>query len=216
MLSNSFFLIYEISLVFHQNFAAMVPEYWLTEGGQSATGGLIDHIIENHVASPRLANRAASQSIKPNPNFLTISLLYSLMLHYIGWVLLSWSLAEVSVFELLNNILKTLAEETSFPFIAALTSDMHILPDFHGNRWLKQRAAALFLPSWVNIDLKLCHRSPVADPNSKGVIFGMTLDTSEKQLALLYLATIQGIAYGTRHIVEHCNAHGHKVRFLHT
>lgn len=39
----------------------------------------------------------------------------------------------------------------------------------------------------------------------------MTLDSSEKQLALLYLATVQGIAYGTRHIVEHCNAHGHKV-----
>lgn len=40
----------------------------------------------------------------------------------------------------------------------------------------------------------------------------MTLDSSEKRLALLYLATVQGIAYGTRHIVEHCNAHGHKVR----
>lgn len=39
----------------------MVPEYWLTEGGQSATGALLDHIIENHVASPRLANRAATQ-----------------------------------------------------------------------------------------------------------------------------------------------------------
>jgi glycerol kinase len=51
----------------------------------------------------------------------------------------------------------------------------------------------------------------MADPKAKGVICGLTLDTSEKHLALLYLATIQGIAYGTRHIVEHCNAHGHKV-----
>lgn len=57
-------------------------------------------------------------------------------------------------------------------------------------------------------------RSPVADPKSKGMISGLTLDTSEKQLALLYLATIQGIAYGTRHIVEHCNSHGHKVLSL--
>lgn len=40
----------------------MIPEYWLTEGGQSATGALLDYIIENHVASPMLANRAASQS----------------------------------------------------------------------------------------------------------------------------------------------------------
>ena len=39
----------------------MVPEYWLTEGGQSATGALLDDRIENHVASPQLANRAASQ-----------------------------------------------------------------------------------------------------------------------------------------------------------
>ena len=55
------------------------------------------------------------------------------------------------------------------------------------------------------------YRSPMADPKSKGVIYGLTLDTSEKHLALMYLATIQGIAYGTRHIVEHCNAHGHQV-----
>ena len=40
----------------------MVPEYWLTEGGQSATGALLDHIIESHAASPHLANQAASQS----------------------------------------------------------------------------------------------------------------------------------------------------------
>lgn len=40
----------------------MVPEYWLTECGQSATGALLDHIIESHAASPHLANQAASQS----------------------------------------------------------------------------------------------------------------------------------------------------------
>lgn len=42
-------------------------------------------------------------------------------------------------------------------------------------------------------------------------MYGLTIDTSEKQLALLYLATIQGLAYGTRHIIEHCNEKGHKV-----
>ncbi|KAK6159118.1 hypothetical protein DH2020_006432 [Rehmannia glutinosa] len=137
--------------------SAMVPQYWLTEGGQSATGALLDYIIENHVASPRLANRAASRSI--------------------------------SIFELLNEILESVKQEVGSPFLAALTTDIHVLPDFHGNR------------------------SPIADPISKGVICGLTLDTSEKQLALLYLATVQGIAYGTRHIVEHCNAHGHKVKY---
>lgn len=39
----------------------MVPEFWLTEGGQSATGALLDYIIENHVASRSLANCAASR-----------------------------------------------------------------------------------------------------------------------------------------------------------
>ncbi|KAM7268572.1 hypothetical protein ACFE04_010738 [Oxalis oulophora] len=138
--------------------SAMIPEYWLTEGGQSATGALLDHIIESHVASPRLANRAAS--------------------------------LKTSIFQLLNDILETILHEEKAPFLAALTSDVHVLPDFHGNR------------------------SPIADPKSKGVIYGLTLDTSEKQLALLYLAAVQGIAYGTRHIVEHCNAHSHKINTL--
>ncbi|XP_019053606.1 PREDICTED: FGGY carbohydrate kinase domain-containing protein-like isoform X2 [Nelumbo nucifera] len=142
--------------------SALVPEFWLTEGGQSATGALLDYIVENHVASPCLANRAAYQS--------------------------------TSLFELLNRILESMMHDMEVPFLAALTKDIHVLPDFHGKR------------------------SPIADPKAKGMISGLTLDTSEKQLALLYLATVQGIAYGTRHIVEHCNSYGHKYRltyFLH-
>ncbi|KAL6189074.1 hypothetical protein ACLB2K_040464 [Fragaria x ananassa] len=135
--------------------SAMVPEQWLTEGGQSATGALLDYIIENHVAFPHLANHAASQRI--------------------------------SVFELLNKILEKTMLDLKRPFLASLTEDIHVLPDFHGNR------------------------SPIADPKAKGIICGLTLDTSEKQLALQYLATLQGIAYGTRHIVEHCNTQGHKI-----
>lgn len=42
--------------------AAMVPEFWLTEAGQSATGALLDYIVENHSFGALLANRAASQS----------------------------------------------------------------------------------------------------------------------------------------------------------
>ncbi|KAG9455963.1 hypothetical protein H6P81_000471 [Aristolochia fimbriata] len=138
--------------------SAMVPEYWLTEGGQSATGALLDHIVDNHVASPHIANRAASQG--------------------------------VSSYDLLNKTLEMMVEDSNAPFLSALTEDLHVLPDFHGNR------------------------SPIADPTSKGIICGLTLDASEKQLALLYLATVQGIAYGTRHIVEHCNSHGHKINTL--
>ncbi|KAK4793036.1 hypothetical protein SAY86_023471 [Trapa natans] len=138
--------------------SAMIPEYWLTEGGQSATGALLDYIVESHVASSLLANRAASQKI--------------------------------SLFELLNKMLERMVRDQNSPFLAALTRNMHVLPDFHGNR------------------------SPLADPSAKGVICGLSLDSSEKQLALLYLATLQGLAYGTRHIVEHCNANGHKIDTL--
>ncbi|XP_048235585.1 FGGY carbohydrate kinase domain-containing protein-like isoform X3 [Ricinus communis] len=103
--------------------SAMIPQYWLTEDGQSATGALLDYIIENHVYSPRLANRAGSQN--------------------------------VSLFELLNNKLRTIMDDIKAPFLAALTQDVHVLPDFHGNR------------------------SPAADPKAKGIICGMTLDTSD-------------------------------------
>uniref|UniRef100_M8BXB6 FGGY carbohydrate kinase domain-containing protein n=1 Tax=Aegilops tauschii TaxID=37682 RepID=M8BXB6_AEGTA len=118
----------------------MIPEFWLTECGQSATGALLDYIVQNHAAAPLLANQAASQSM--------------------------------SIYELMNKILLSMAHEQNMSFPSALSQDTHVLPDFHGNR------------------------SPVADPKSKGVICGLTLDTSEKHLALLYLATIQGIAYG--------------------
>nr|XP_043627859.1 FGGY carbohydrate kinase domain-containing protein isoform X2 [Erigeron canadensis] len=138
--------------------SAMVPEYWLTEGGQSATGALLDYIVDNHAASSHLANRAASQNI--------------------------------SLFQMLNDLLAQMMRDMDSPFIAALTADLHILPDFHGNR------------------------SPIADPNAKGMICGLNLDTSERQLALQYYATVQGLAYGTRHIIEHCNEHGHKIDTL--
>ncbi|PKA56591.1 D-ribulokinase [Apostasia shenzhenica] len=138
--------------------SAMIPKYWLTEGGQSATGALLDHILENHATAALLSNQAASQGI--------------------------------SMYELLNKLLDSMVKELNAPFLSALTKEIHVLPDFHGNR------------------------SPVADPKSKGMLCGLTLDRSERQLALLYLATIQGIAYGTRHIVEQCNLHGHKIDTL--
>lgn len=33
---------------------AMVPDMWLLEGGQSATGKLIDHVIDTHPATGKL------------------------------------------------------------------------------------------------------------------------------------------------------------------
>jgi ribulose kinase len=55
-------------------------------------------------------------------------------------------------------------------------------------------------------------RSPYADPKAKGVVSGMTLDSTEVGLALVYLAAIQSIAYGTKQIVERLGDNGVKVR----
>ena len=40
------------------------------------------------------------------------------------------------MFELLNKLLETMMTELNKSFVAALTEDLHVLPDFHGNRYL--------------------------------------------------------------------------------
>ena len=47
-----------------------------------------------------------------------------------------------------------------------------------------------------------------------GIVTGLTLDTSIDDLAVRYLATLQAVSYGTRHIVEALNANGHQVTRL--
>lgn len=83
--------------------------------------------------------------------------------------------------------------------------------------------AILFIISSVLLEIGTCweamndvlttgvYRSPLADPKARGVVSGLSLDASPEDLALLYLATVQSIAYGTKHLVDHCNAHGLKV-----
>jgi FGGY-family pentulose kinase len=46
-------------------YSAMIPGWWLTEGGQSATGALVDHVIFSHPASAEVAREArrAGQTI---------------------------------------------------------------------------------------------------------------------------------------------------------
>ncbi|NPD65647.1 FGGY-family carbohydrate kinase [Lichenicola cladoniae] len=134
-------------------FAAMVPGLWLNEGGQSATGSLIDHVITTHAAYPALAGEAAT--------------------------------AGVSIYQTLNARLDHLAQAVAFP--AMLTRDLHVMPDFHGNR------------------------SPRADSSLRGMISGLRLGADADDLALLYLATVQAIAYGTRHIIETLNGEGYAI-----
>jgi ribulose kinase len=103
------------------------------------------------------------------------------------------------------------------PIKCALTKDIHVLPDFHGNRYANRIMLYYALcmtrsHGFSLIEKPICSvRSPLADPKAKGMISGLSLTPNEKDLALLYYAVIQSIAYGTRHIIEHCNKHGHKV-----
>jgi FGGY-family pentulose kinase len=62
--------------------------------------------------------------------------------------------------------------------LSKLTNDVHIYPDFHGNR------------------------SPLSDPNMTGSVCGLSLDHSVDNLAVMYLATLQALAYQTKHIVD--------------
>jgi FGGY-family pentulose kinase len=134
-------------------YSAMIPGMWLTEGGQSATGALIDHVLESHARYAELKSQAASRS--------------------------------TTVYALLNQRLADMAGGQPVP--GALTADLHVLADHHGNR------------------------SPRADPSLRGMVSGLSLSASVDALALQYLATIQAIAHGTRHIIATMNAHGHRI-----
>lgn len=138
-------------------FSAMIPDLWLTEGGQSATGALIDHIIHAHAASIELLREAKKK--------------------------------KCTIYHLLNDRLALLAKNATLP--AALTQDLHLQPDFHGNR------------------------SPLADPTLRGTITGLTLSATIDDLAKQYLAAIQGVAYGTRHILEEMHRKGYAISTLH-
>lgn len=139
-------------------YSAMIPGFWLTEGGQSATGALIDHVIFSHAAAAPLMAEARK--------------------------------AGRTIYELLNARLDVLAKTRGVRFPGELTRDLHIQPDFHGNR------------------------SPRADPTLKGAISGLTLSATADDLALQYLAAVQAVAHGTRHILEEMNRKGYRIDTL--
>jgi len=137
-------------------YSAMVPGLWLTEGGQSATGALIDHVIHSHAGAAQLQDDAKKTG--------------------------------KSIYELLNADVQRLAHGLDVP--ARLTAELHVLPYFHGNR------------------------SPRANPTLRGMVSGLRLSATRDDLALLYLATIQAIAHGTRHIIDEMNKAGFAIDLI--
>ena len=132
-------------------YGAMLPGYWLSEGGQSAAGALLDWTLRQSDAWPLLEAMARTE----NRN----------------------------VYAVLNDWLAHLEKCEEWP-----TRDLHVLPDHHGNR------------------------SPRANPFARGAVIGLTLEEGKDALARLYLATLQALAYGTRHIIESMNAAGHRIQ----
>ncbi|WP_439924242.1 FGGY-family carbohydrate kinase [Nitrobacter sp. JJSN] len=123
---------------------AMLPCHWLNEAGQSATGSLLDHILDLHAEGQSLgADRHAVMAARIEASLAADGL--------------------------------------------AFVENLHVLPDFHGNR------------------------SPLADPDSVGVIHGLRLDASADSLTRLYFATAIGIALGTRHIIDALNDAGYAI-----
>ncbi|XP_032605718.3 FGGY carbohydrate kinase domain-containing protein isoform X2 [Taeniopygia guttata] len=92
-----------------------------------------------------------------------------------------------SIYTYLNSHLDLIKKSLPVGF---LTVDLHVWPDFHGNR------------------------SPLTDLTLKGMVVGLTLSRGLDELALIYLATIQAIALGTRHILEAMQAAGHEISTL--
>jgi D-ribulokinase len=131
-------------------YSGMVPGFWLNEGGQSAAGAAIDHLVKSHPAYGETvaAAHAAGMEI---PEFLERRIVSRVA-----------SLGEAAVF----------------------ARDIHVLPEFLGNR------------------------SPFADPYSRAVIAGMDLDVDIGAMERLFVAGLCGLAYGLADVVEAFRSHG--------
>ncbi|KAJ5681541.1 sugar kinase [Penicillium maclennaniae] len=133
----------------------IIPGYWMAEGGQSATGELLKHVIETHPAFNQATSIAESY--------------------------------HANIYEYLNEHLKEMAQDQQAPCVAYLGRHFFFYGDLWGNR------------------------SPIADPNMTGSIFGLTSDKSVDGLAIYYYSTLEFIALQTKQIVETMNDAGHNI-----
>jgi len=130
-------------------FSGMVPDFWLNEGGQSAAGAAIDHLLRSHPAHAQASAAARSEGVD------TIEFLERRILSRVG----------------------------SAGAAAALARDVHVLPEFLGNR------------------------SPYADPDSRAVIAGLDLDADIGAMERLFVAGLCGLAYGLADVIDAFAAH---------
>jgi D-ribulokinase len=130
-------------------FSGMVPDFWLNEGGQSAAGAAIDHLLRSHPAHAQASAAARSEGVD------TIEFLERRILSRVG----------------------------NAGAAAALARDVHVLPEFLGNR------------------------SPYADPDSRAVIAGLDLDADIGAMERLFVAGLCGLAYGLADVIDAFAAH---------
>lgn len=131
-------------------YSGMVPGLWLNEGGQSAAGAAIDHLIKSHAAYSEASAAAHA--------------------------------AGMEVLELLER--RIVSRAASPGEAALLARDIHVLPEFLGNR------------------------SPFADPDSRAIVAGLDLDVDISSMERLFLAGLCGLAYGLADVVDAFRAHG--------
>src|SRR5262245_44877210 len=131
-------------------YSGMVPGLWLNEGGQSAAGAAIDHLVRSHPAHAEAVTAA--------------------------------NRAGLEVLEFLERGI--VANAKSAGEAALIARDIHVLPEFLGNR------------------------SPFADPDSRAVVAGLALDTDFDSMQRLFVAGLCGLAYGLADVVEALRSNG--------
>ena len=125
-------------------YSAMVPGLWLSEGGQSAAGEAIAHLLKLHPHYEIFDGEAENKGHS------------------------------------LPDYLLTLIEER-VPVASdaiGLVEQMIVVPDFLGNR------------------------APFAEPDARGIISGLDLNTDIESLIRLYIAGIFGLGYGLKQILN--------------
>ncbi|SDI62612.1 D-ribulokinase [Bradyrhizobium sp. Rc2d] len=131
-------------------YSGMVPDFWLNEGGQSAAGAAIDHLLKSYPGFGEASAAARSDGL--------------------------------DLIDFLERRIIARAGDASRA--ALLARDVHVLPEFIGNR------------------------SPHADPDTRAVIAGLDLDTDLGSMERLFVAGLCGLAYGLAEVIEAFAAHG--------